>query len=223
MKGVVFSLKKNNFGRNRLGRISVADIRYFIRRYGVRTMFVFLLFAGIAIGSVYAKNADASMIESLDFLFTTNFDARLTQNFAGIFCACLASDFIFLISVYLLGLAPWGIPFMLFIIFFKGFGIGLTAGYLFIGKSLAGIGFYLLILLPGTFLFCMALVQFSSFAFNFSKRMFLTLLNKGVLKSSLRVSTIAFSSRFISSLIITFLSAVLDTALWTLFAGGFNF
>ena len=223
MKGVVFSFKKSGFGRSSIKRISINDIRYFIRRYGIRAMFVFLLFAGLAIGSVYAKNADTSMLESLDFLFTTNLDARLTQNFAGTFCACLASDFIFLISVYLFGLAPWGIPFMLFIIFFKGFGTGLTAGYLFISKSLAGIGFYLLILLPGTFLFCIALVLFSSSAFNFSKRMFITLLSKDIPKKSLRSGTIAFSSRFMSSLIMTFCSAVLDTVLWTLFAGSFKF
>ena len=164
MKGVVFSFNKSHFGRRGIKRITVSDIRYFFKRYGVRAMFVLLLFAGLATGSVYAENADTSMLESLDFLFTTNLDARLTQNFAGTFCACLASDFIFLISVYLLGFAPWGIPFMLFVMFFKGFGTGLTAGYLFISESLAGIGFYLLILLPGTFLFCIALVLFSSSA-----------------------------------------------------------
>lgn len=223
MKGVVFSFNKSHFGRRGIKRITVSDIRYFFKRYGVRAMFVLLLFAGLATGSVYAENADTSMLESLDFLFTTNLDARLTQNFAGTFCACLASDFIFLISVYLLGLAPWGIPFLPFVIFFKGFGTGLTAGYLFISESLSGIGFYLLILLPGTFLFCIALVLFSSSAFNFSKRMFICTASKEVPKQPLRTGAIAFSSRFMSSLIMTFGAAVLDTVLWTLFAGSFEF
>lgn len=223
MKGVVFSFNKSDFGRKGIRRITVSDVRYFIRRYGVRTLFVLLLFAGLATGSVYAENADTSMLESLDFLFTTNLDARLTQNFAGTFCACLASDFIFLISVYLLGFAPWGIPFMLFVMFFKGFGTGLTAGYLFISESLAGIGFYLLILLPGTFLFCIALVLFSSSAFNFSKRMFLSVISKEIPKQPLRAGAVVFSSRFMSSLIMTFGAAVLDTVLWTLFAGSFGF
>ena len=111
---------------------------------------------------------------------------------------------------------------MPFLILLKGFGTGLTAGYLFIENSLSGVGFYLLILLPGTFLFCMSLVLFSSSAFYFSKRMFFYIISKEVPKSSLKNGVITFSSRFMSSLIMTFLASVVDTALWTLFAGGFK-
>ena len=67
------------------------------------------------------------------------------------FVACFASDFIFLAVVFLLGLAPWGIPFLPFVSAFKGFGTGLTAAYLIITYSLKGAGFYLLVVLPGTF------------------------------------------------------------------------
>ena len=222
MKGLVFSFKKSsskNLGRR---NISLSDLRYFFRRYGIITFFVTILFIGIALGSVYARNSEKEFLNSLDFLFTTNLDARLTQNFAGTFCACFASDFIFLISVYLLGLAPWGILFLPVIIMFKGFGTGLTAGYLFITDSLMGVGFYLLILLPGTFLFCVSLVIFATYSLNFSKRIFFYTVGKEAPKTSLRVGVIAYSSRFMSSLIMTFLASAIDTALWTLFAGGFN-
>jgi hypothetical protein len=78
-------------------------------------------------------------------LFTTNLDARLGQNAVSTFCACFASDFIFLTVVFLLGLAPWGIPFLPFISAFKGFGTGLTAAYLIITYSLKGAGFICLL------------------------------------------------------------------------------
>lgn len=223
MKGIVFSFKKadSNFGNIR--RIRLSDVRRFLKRYGIKVMFVCLIFLGLAAGSVYAENADTQMLESLDFLFTTNLDARLSQSFAGTFCACFASDFIFLFSIYLLGISPWGIPAIFLAVLFKGFGTGITAGYLFITNSLSGVGFYLLILLPGTFLFCIALVLFSTSAFYFSKRMFLTTLSKSTPKFPLRGSFSAFSSRFLTALIMTFCSALLDTALWTLFAGTFNF
>lgn len=222
MKGLVFSFKKSGVKRG-IGRVTFSDLRYFFKRYGVTTFFVILLLIGLAFGAVYARNAREEFLNSLDFLFTTNLDARLSQNFAGTFCACFASDFIFLVSLYLLGLAPWGIVFMPFLLLFKGFGTGLTAGYLFIANSLSGVGFYLLILLPGTFLFCISLVLFATSAFYFSKRMFFNTISKEAPKSSLKQGVITYSSRFMSSLIMTFLASVIDTALWTLFAGGFNF
>lgn len=223
MKGVVFSFKKSDFLRKGIIRLSFSDIRYFFKRYGIRTLFVILLLFGLAGGSVYAQNADTEMLNSLDFLFTTNLDARLTQNAVGTFCACFASDFIFLITIYLLGLAPWGIPVMPLVILFKGFGTGLTAGYLFITNSFSGLGFYLLVLLPGTFLFCIALLLFTTSAFCFSKRMFFYTVGKTLPKQPLRQGVIDLSSHFMTSLIMTFCASLLDTVLWTLFAGAFNF
>lgn len=184
---------------------------------------VLMLLIGLAFGSVYSTIAEKSFVTSLDFLFSTNLEARLSQNAVGTFCACFASDFIFLFAVFLAGLAPWGIPVLPFLLLFKGFGIGLTAGYLFISHSLKGIGFYLLVLLPGTFLFCMSLVIFSSSAFFISKQMFLHTISRDVREAPLYNSVVRFASCGISCLIMSFLSAILDTVLWVLFAGNFNF
>ena len=224
MKGVVFSLKNHSSVKNnRHIKISLSDVRYFLKRYGVIATFVCLLFVGVAVGSIYAQNSEKSLFDSLDFLFTTNFDVRLAQNMAETFCACFASDFIFLLTVFLLGLAPWGICAMPFVVFFRGFGTGLTAGYLIMTYSFKGVGFYLLILLPGTFLFCMALILLLTSAFYTSKRMFLFTISKYTPKSSLWQDVKDFCSRSMSVLIMTFCSAVLDAVLWTLFAEGFNF
>ena len=112
---------------------------------------------------------------------------------------------------------------MLLAVLFKGFGTGITAGYLFIANSLAGVGFYLLVLLPGTFLFCIALVLFSTSAFEFSKELFFATVGKNLPKHPLRRGFANLSSRLLSALIMTFCASLLDTALWTLFAGSFNF
>lgn len=223
MKGIVFSFKKTDAGAGSIRRIKISDVRYFFKRYGVKVMFFSLILIGLAAGSVYAQNADSEMLASLDFLFTTNLKSRMTQNFVGTFCACFASDFIFLFAVYLFGMSPWGIPAMSFAALFKGFGTGITAGYLFITNQLSGVGFYLLILLPGTFLFCIALVLFSTSAFYFSKRMFFATVSKTAPKFSLRDGFSILSSRFLTALIMTFCAALLDTVLWTLFAGSFKF
>lgn len=223
MKGVVFSFKKSENGLKKSNRFRLSDIRYAVKRYGIRLMFVLLLLTGLVYGSIYAKNADTEMLNSLDFLFTTNLKVRLSQNFFETFCACFASDFIFLFTVFLLGFAPWGIPVIAFAMMFKGFGTGLTAGYLCMIGSLKGLGFYLLVLLPGTFLFCISFILFSSSAFNFSKKMFLDIISKEKIVLIKRQASLVFCSRMMSSLIMTFCAALLDSALWTLFAGVFNF
>lgn len=222
MKSAVFSFKKSAMIKKRLPRVTFSDIRYFFKRYGVRIMFTAVLLLGLTAGSVCAQNSDEKLLNSLDFLFTTNLDARLAQNTAGTFCACFASDFIFLFSVFLLGLTPWGTFVMPFAVLFKGFGTGLTAGYLFLTAKLGGVGFYLLVLLPGTFLFCIALVLFSANSFSLSKKMFALTFGKYPMNQTLRSEVKVFCSRLMSSLIMTFCAVLVDTALWTMFAGAFK-
>lgn len=223
MKGIVFSFSRARKPQNPFKRLSVPDFRYIFKRYGVTIVFVLLILTGMVLGAMYARGADSQTLNSLDFLFTTNLDARLSQGALGTFCACFASDFIFLISVYLFGTAPWGLPFELLTVLFKGFGIGITAAYLYISHGIGGVGFYLLVLLPGTFLFCLSLALFSTQAFEFSKRMFVLTVGKTTPVSTARDGLIRLSSRFLTALILTFAASLLDTLLWTLFAGAFKF
>lgn len=218
MKGIVLSL-----GLPNRQRLRVPDLRRLMKRYGIYILFAALLTGGLTLGVIYARNADAQTLRSLDFLFTTNLDARLGQGPFGIFCACFASDFLFLLCCYLFGIAAWGIPFLMALIAFKGFGTGVTAGFLCLSHSLSGAGFYLLVLLPGTFLFCVTLVRFGAGAFRYSKRAFCGLLQKAAPVLTPRQDFFSFSSRFLSALLTTFFASLLDTLLWTLFAGTFQF
>ncbi len=217
MKGIVFSFSP---GRR---RFAAPDWRYIIRRRGITALFAALLTAGLAVGAVYAQNADEATLGSLDFLFTTNLSSRLSNGAVATFCACFASDFVFLLGAYLLGTAAWGIPFLFALTLFKGFGTGVTAGFLCLSYSLGGAGFYLLVLLPGTFVFCAAFICFLRCSFAFSKRMFLSSVSKTEPAFSLRQELLRYSSRFATALIIAFFASLLDTVLWTLFAGTFNF
>ena len=225
MKGVVFSLKgnENRAYRGSKFKLSFKAICYYLKRYGLIFIAFGLLFLGLIFGATYSGHANQNFINSLDFLFSTNLEARLVQNALGTFCACFASDFIFLSVVFLLGISPWGIPVLPAILFFKGFGTGLTAGYLFMLYSISGVGFYLLVILPGTFLFCVSLVYLSINAYYCSKRIFSVIISKQPPKQSLNKTVASFCSRSMSLLLMTFCAALLDSALWTLFAGSFNF
>lgn len=224
MKSIIFSFKKSNRRNNFYNfPAKISDLKYFFKKYGVHTFFVVMLLLGLALGSFYSSVARESFLESIDFLFFTNFEARLSQNIADTFCACFSSDFIFLLTVFLLGFALWGIPVLPIVVMFRGFGTGLTAGYLFTAHSVQGVIFYLFVILPGTFLFCMSLVNLSTNAFCISKQILIHTVGKQEANNSLKRHISHYLMPCVSSLILAFLSAVLDTLLWVLFAGNFNF
>ena len=220
MKGIVFSFKKPR-SIVRRPRLRIPGVVSGLRKNGITIIFAVVLLLGLVLGAAYAHCTDEGMLKALDFLFATNLKARLTKSALGIFSACFASDFIFLTAVYLSGLAPWGLPFQLLTVLFKGFGTGLTAAYLVIKNGFNGFGFYLLVLLPGTFLFCIALTGFSALALPLSVSQFRLLVSKNPPGEILRERFLRYSSRYVSALIMTFFASLLDTVLWTLFAGAF--
>lgn len=218
MKGIVLSL-----GLPRRRRLRLPPLRPLLRRHGVALLMAALLLTGLLLGAAYARSADAQTLRSLDFLFTTNLETRLSKGVFGTFCACFASDFLFLFSAYLLGVAAWGIPFLPLLSCFKGFGVGVTAGFLCLSHGLDGAAFYLLVLLPGSFWFSAVLVCFTAEAFRFSRGAFRHTFGKHAPVSSLRDALLRYSARFLSALGAAFAASLLDTLLWTLFAGTFHF
>lgn len=202
---------KHNYKNKRLYDFS---LKVFLKKYGVQCGFIFSLFIGMIFGSFYAGIIDADMCEKLDFLFITNLNARLEQNFLGTFSACFVSNFIFLVSVFLLGITPWGIPFIPFVCLFKGFGAGITGGFLFSVFSLKGLLFYLIVLFPGIFIFSLVLVTQSCMSFSMSKRLLKITFFKHETNIPINGFMAFYCQRGIIMLLISFLCAVLDTLLW---------
>lgn len=230
MKGIVFSFKKNDnkhrFNRKsktnyKTGYIRKIDFKYLFRRYGIFAFFTAILVAGLTTGTVLFQNFNSDIMSRLDFLFTTNLPQRLQNGAFGAFCASFASDFMFLLLAFLMGLSLWGIGLLPFIIFFKGFGIGVSAAYLFINYSVGGLIFYLTILLPGLFLFSMVLVYQSTNSYNISKKLIKNLFLKE--EYSIKASLKIYLKKSLVYLIGTVLASFLDMALWFTFAGLFNF
>lgn len=219
MKGIVFSF--NGKKAKRSGRLSALGKQIKSLRHTL--CFAAVLLAGLVCGTIYAHIAGSEFLKSLDFLFMTNLEARLAQSVFEAFCACFASDFLFLLLVYLFGLTPWGVPFVGLTVLLKGFGTGLTAGYLSMTYSLSGVGFYLLVLLPGTFLFCFFLAKFSASAFVCSRDLFCAVVRTDHCAPSPRELAFGLGARFLTALIAAFAASILDSVLWTLFAGTFKF
>lgn len=221
MKGMILSLKKPNY--DGIKGIKNFNFKEYFKQYGLLFFFILTVFGGIIWGSVVAKNADDNLVLSLDFLFTTNLSARLAQSAFETFCACFVSNFLFMLAMFLFGFAPWGVAVIPFVTMFKGFGVGLCAGYLYSSYGLKGIGFYMLILLLGIFVFCIALMVQGQNSFKLSLRIFKTIIleKEPLLYMKETIKNYLLYSGYM--LIMATLAAIIDTVLWCAFAGLFNF
>ena len=145
MKRIVFAhpLKKQMF--------------FGLRRNKLLFFLGLLLFAGIVFGAVSSRTADALLMKRLDFIFQTNFDLRTEQGWFAAFVSSFASSVIFLLLLLLLGLSLWGGVLTAAVPFFKGYGYGLSVGYLYAAYGLKGIFYNILVILPGMFLSALVL------------------------------------------------------------------
>lgn len=133
-------------------------------------LFVFLL-CGVVFGTVSARFTCGDALDNLDFLFASNFKKRALQTPIDTFVCAMTSSFIFIFGLSLLALSVWGLLAIPMVPFFKGLGVGLTAGYLYAVYGLRGVAFHVLVLLPGVFISSVAVVLHARESLSISARL----------------------------------------------------
>ncbi len=129
------------------------------------------LFGGIITGSICGASADEGLMKKLNVIFLTDFHFRCKQSAVDVFIASMGCSFIFLLIIFLCGLALWGFIADAMIPFIKGYGYGLSVGYLYSAYSFRGILYNLLIILPGAFICCAVICAACCESLNHSMRM----------------------------------------------------
>lgn len=128
---------------------------------------------GIVVGAMAIKLLpDAQKIELANYLkiFFSEI-VKDTHNATGIFGSVLFNHLKMVLIVWILGFTIIGIPFVLFLIFTKGFIIGFTVGFLVNEYVLKGVAFALVSVLPHNFLAVPLLLAVSVAAIRFSIRL----------------------------------------------------
>lgn len=219
MKGITLALNKRP-RKARKARKTV-DVKYIARRYGAVIFFSLMLLCGLVFGCVLSGKMSDTTLKRLDILFTTNLPQRLSDGALGAFCASFGSDFLFLFAAFLLGLSLWGAAVIPLVAVFKGFGVGISAGYLISSYGLKGAVFYFTLLLPGIILFCVALVNQLASSYNIYVKMLTVLLKRN--RYGFRDAFRLYLAQSLYCLLLAFGAAVIDVLLWCVFAGLFNF
>lgn len=225
MKGIVFSFNEHSRPHRfveKPRRIHSFSIKRFFSFYGIQFFFMLDFILGIVLGSLSLKSASSDTLNALDFLFVTNLENRLSLTAFEVFYASFASDFVFVFAVFLLNFACWGVFVLPLICAFKGFGVGISSAYMFTKFGVTGIGFYILVILPGTvmFLLCFITALKEAFigSFNLLKAYFPSS-RDGLLHRYVKT----YLYRNFVILLFVVLAAIIDMIFWVIFANMFNF
>ena len=224
MKGFVFTFRKNQKAL-RLPDIRRrgTDCKRLLSRYGVRTVFAALFLLGLVTGAACAKGFGSETYNKLDLLFVTNIDARSQMSVFDIFVSCFVSYFLFIFCVFLSALSVWGFATVPLLSALKGFTVGLSTAFIFSQYQLSGIGFYILVVLPGTVLFLFVLIRYSAYGFQLSLRFLRLSLFGCDREPELRMHLKSFIKKTLFALLSVGVCSVTDMVLWIVFAGKFDF
>ena len=223
MKGLVFNLgsKKKMIRIPRIKRPSLS-LREIFSLYGIQAFFFAMFFMGLVVGAASSKAFDKELYNRLDFLFVTNIEARLSMSAFDIFISCFVSYFLFIFLLFLFGASVWGFAAVPALCVFKGFSVGLSSAYLFAAHSGAGIGFYIVVILPGTVGFIFTLIRYSRDCIRLSLVYAKMSLFGDRGNEDLRTHIKGFLKNSLYAFIFSGACAVADMLLWVLLADKFN-
>lgn len=209
------------YRRKRIGHAARGD---FLRELkdAARTNRAMLLLAavflvGMVFGAVNSGSAGMRTLSRLDFLFAGNFKARADLPLISIFSASFASAFLFILACFLCGLSMWGAFFIPTVPFFRGFGLGLTSGYLYVTYGWKGFLYNFAVILPGAFFCCLAILAASLEGMRYSR----SLAARGAAAKEIPIKN--YLMRFGGILACACVAAVLDVLMSALFGGFFSF
>ena len=224
MKGFVFTFRNNKKSLH-LPAIKqhTYNVKNLLSRYGVQAVFSALFLLGLVVGAASGRGFEQETFEKLDLLFITNIDARMGMSVFDIFISCFVSYFLFIFCVFLSALSAWGFSAVPLLCALKGFTVGLSSAFIFSLYQLSGIGFYILVVLPGTVLFLFILIRYSALGFRMSVR-YMRLSTFGYDREpELQKHIKNFIKRTLFALLSVGACAVTDMVLWVSFANKFDF
>lgn len=219
MQGIVFTYRKRKHNGTKRLKKTKSDIKLFTQKWGGLILFALMLVLGLTVGCICSGGLSSGALKNLDFLFATNLPERLSGGALGAFCAGFASDFLFILAAFLLGLSLWGAAALPFVAFFKGFGVGVSAGYLLSTYGFKGVIFYVSVLLTGIVISGMALIYQLNAALDVFKSLCGALFKKE--PQGFKMPLAVYARRSFKYLIITFAASVSDAVLWFGLAGFF--
>ena len=224
MKGFVFHFPGRT-GSIRLPSMIRPQLspRAIMKNYGVQAFLSTLFVLGLVGGATGSRGFDTALVERFDFLFVTNMKARLGMTAIEIFSSCFVSYFLFILLLFLFAFSTWGFCTAPLLTVFKGFSVGLSSAFIFSAYGASGIGFFILIILPGTVCFLFTLIRYTRDSMRLSLRFGRLCLFRTENSFPCDAEIRAYLKKSLFAFLFSGACAVLDMVLWALFADKFHF
>ncbi len=155
-----------------------ADIKAFLKRYGILSFFITLLFLGMILGVVRAGQTSGEIMNGIYVFFSGGMIPSETASPVVSFADSFSVSFLFLAVLFCLSLSAPGVVLIPGVIFFRGYEYGIISGYLCVTYGLKGLVYYIAVILSGAFISSMALIYASQYCIDFSLSVLYTFFGK---------------------------------------------
>lgn len=181
---------------------------------------LFLIFlSGLVLGAWFVRR-NSSILQMLFTLFENYTAVQATQTVIVHFSNAFFKQLLLLLVTYLFGVCAVGVPFLYAVPLCYGAGVGVVSAYLYMQYALKGIGYCALLLYPGYVVSVVSTICACSNGIKMSER---------ILKGLLQIETAElfsyrkFNLQYLILVIIAAGGSVLDSVLFKIFSGYFQF
>ncbi len=185
---------------------------------GMLALLTVILLAGMICGAIATRNSDEAILARLDFLFSSNFQME-GQTMIGIFAASFVSVFLFLLATLWMGMSLWGTVLIPVRPFFRGFGLGVSSGFLYASYGWQGVLFHTVVMLPGMVVSSVAILISAREGMRFSKDLIRASFSSGKKGRGASPALREYLTRNGMILVLGAIAALLDMVLTALLSG----
>lgn len=166
----IIQMNADSSGQKRTSFFKVSNKLVFV-------LLILLLFGAFLGGvlSPYVKSAE------IGFLADSFLESRQNQEFSSIFWASLWGNLLILGVIFLLAFSAISVPVLFLTPVFKGMGVGVSVGFLYISEGFQGLYKAVLFIIPGGFFSSIMVVLAVNIAIRFSRNILISLINNGKL------------------------------------------
>jgi len=224
MKSMVLSTETKTNNKEYKYIKSKRFFTYFIKRYGLISLFISLILCGMVIGASCVGITQDDIIKRIINTIVQHIVVNQDTVIIGVFADSFTLSFVFAASMILMSMSPFGIITIPAIMFARGVYCGVVSGYLCVTYGLKGLAYYICVMLIGTFVSSLALVYISQYCMDFSASVFREIFYKNnydiePLRNKLGIMILNTSYM----LILIGFSSLADTVLSFLIGGLFSF
>ncbi|MGI6772816.1 MAG: stage II sporulation protein M [Acutalibacteraceae bacterium] len=200
-------------GTGKVIRVSTNLVRV-MKDYYRLVLLISLFIAGMLIGALTFKNSGSNISTLLTDMVIKQSAERTSQAAIVTFINSLLVNAAFVGIAFTMGMCCIGTPFIGLLPLIKGLGLGMVAGY-FYNNDVAGILYYLLIILPGAVISTVALIISCGESIRMSGEMLKVVSSK---KSASPDGIKTYMSRYIIIVVLILISSVMDMFLTKAFS-----